>query len=107
MTPILLAPVPRCPRRPVERGSVERNDYVTWAEEVARAERVPFVNLNRLVLAHYAGLTPAEIKARYFTPTDNTHTNSAGARLNAACVIEGLRALPDCPLCDYLLPEKK
>ena len=107
MTPVLLSPVPRCPRQPVEKGAVEKNDYVTWAEEVARAEKVPFVNLNRIVLDHYAGMAPEDIKAKYFTPADNTHTNPAGAELNAACVVEGLRALPDCPLKDYLLPEKK
>jgi lysophospholipase L1-like esterase len=107
MTLILLSPVPRCPRRAVEKGSVERNPYVAWAEEVATAEKVPFINLNRLVLARYAERTPEEIKAKLFTPADDTHTSPAGAELNAACVVEGLRALEDCPLKDYLLPQKK
>jgi lysophospholipase L1-like esterase len=107
MTPVLLAPVPRCPRRPVERGGVEKNNYVGWAEEVAKAEKAAFVNLNRLVLARYAGLAPADVKAKYFTPADYTHTSPAGARLNAACVAEGLRALKDCSLKNYLLPEKQ
>jgi lysophospholipase L1-like esterase len=107
MTLILLAPVPRCPRRAVEKGAVEKNSYVAWAEEVATAEKVPFVNLNRLVLARYAEMTPEDIKAKLFTPADDTHTSPAGAELNAACVVEGLRALKDCPLRDYLLPEKK
>jgi rhamnogalacturonan acetylesterase len=107
MTPVILAPVPRCPRRPVERGAVERNDYVTWAGEVAKAEKVPFVNLNKFVLARYAGMAPADVRAKYFTPADGTHTSPAGARLNAACVAEGLRALTDCRLKDYLLPDKK
>jgi lysophospholipase L1-like esterase len=107
MIPVLLAPIPHCPRLPVERGEVEKNPYVAWAEEVAKAEKVPFVNLNRLVLARYAGMAPADVKAKYFTPADNTHTSPAGARLNAACVAEGLRALADCRLKDCLLPEKK
>jgi lysophospholipase L1-like esterase len=107
MTPVILAPVPRCPRQPVERGAVEKSSYVGWAEEVAKAEKVPFINLNKLVLARYAGMAPAEVRAKYFTPADGTHTNPAGARLNAACVAEGLRALADCRLKDYLLPEKK
>jgi lysophospholipase L1-like esterase len=107
MTPIILSPIPHCPRRPVEKGAVEKNDYVTWSEEVATAENVPFVNLNRLVLARYAEMAPEDIKAKYFTPADNGHTSPAGAELNAAAVVEGLRALPDCPLKDYLLPEKK
>jgi lysophospholipase L1-like esterase len=104
MTPVLVAPIPHCPRRPVERGAVEKNNHVVWSEEVAKAEKVPFVNLNRLVLARYAELTPAEVKAKYFTPADNTHTSPGGARLNAACVAEGLRELKDCRLKDYLLP---
>jgi len=107
MTPIILSPVPHCPRRPVEKGAVEKNGYVDWAEEVAKAEKVPFVNLNRLVLNHYAGMPPADIKAGYFTPADDTHTSPAGAERNAACVVEGLRALKDCPLKDYLQPQKK
>jgi lysophospholipase L1-like esterase len=77
MTPILVAPIPHCPRQPVEKGSVEKNDYVGWAEEVATAEKVPFVNLNRIVLAHYAGMEPADVKDKYFTPADNTHTSPA------------------------------
>jgi lysophospholipase L1-like esterase len=107
MTPVILAPVPRCPRRPVERGDVEKSPYVGWAEEVAKAEKVPFVNLNKLVLARYAGMAPDDVRAKYFTPADGTHTNPAGARLNGACVAEGLRALAGCRLKDYLLPEKK
>ena len=35
-------------------------------------------------MGKYAALTPAEIKAKYFTPADNTHTSPAGAELNAA-----------------------
>ena len=55
----------------------------------------------------YAELTPADIKEKYFTAADNTHTSPAGAELNAACVVEGLRELKDCKLKDYLLPAKK
>jgi rhamnogalacturonan acetylesterase len=107
MIPILLSPVPHCPRRAVAKGDVEKSGHVGWAEEVARAEKVPFVNLNQLILARYAGMTPADIKAAYFTPADDTHTSPAGAALNAAAVAEGLRGLEGCPLKDYLLPEKK
>jgi lysophospholipase L1-like esterase len=108
MTPVLLSPVPHCPRAQVKKGEVEKSNYVTWSEEVAKAEKAHFVHLNNLVMARYAELTPADIKAKYFTPgADNTHTSPAGAALNAACVAEGVRGLTDCPLKDYLLPEKK
>jgi lysophospholipase L1-like esterase len=107
MTPIILSPIPHCPQRAVEKGDVEKNGYVGWSEEVARAEKVSFVNLNQLVLARYAGMPPADIKAKYFTTADNTHTSPAGAELNAAAVAEGLRGLKESALKDYLLPEKK
>ena len=81
---------------------------MTWSEEVAKAEKVPFLHLNKLVMGKYAEMTPDDIKAKYFTPgTDNTHTSPAGAELNAACGAEGGRGLQDCTLKAYLLPEKK
>jgi lysophospholipase L1-like esterase len=107
MTPIILSPIPRRPREPVEKGAGESTGYPAWAREVATAARAPFVDLHRLVLTHYATLTPAEIKERYFTPADDTHTSPAGAERNAACVVEGLRALPDCRLKDFLRPAKE
>jgi lysophospholipase L1-like esterase len=106
MVPILVAPIPHCPKQPVEKGAVEKNRYVGWAEEVAKNEKVPFVNLNRIVLGKYAELKPEEIKTKYFTPADDTHTSPAGAELNAAAVVEGLRELKECELKNYLLPAK-
>jgi rhamnogalacturonan acetylesterase len=105
MIPILLSPIPHCPRTQVEKGAVEKNNYVTWSEEVASKEKTLFINLNKLVMAHYAELTPEEIKSKYFTSADNTHTSPAGAERNAKAVVEGIRGLKDCRLKDYLLPE--
>jgi len=34
-------------------------------------------------------------------PSDHTHTNSAGAELNAASVVSGLKALRPCIVCAY------
>jgi lysophospholipase L1-like esterase len=107
MTPILVSPIPHCPTKPVSNGDVEKSNYVTWSGEVAKAETVLFINLNKLVMARYAGFTPAEVKEKFFTPADNTHTSPGGAELNAACVAEGIRELKDCRLGEYLLPEKK
>jgi hypothetical protein len=75
-----------------------------WSEEVARSEPVPFVPLNTIALSHYVGVTPDELKAKYFTKLDDTHTNAAGADLNAASVVEGLRQLKTDPLAPYLRP---
>src|SRR5215471_1275940 len=83
MIPIIVSPIPHCPQKQVEKGEVEKSNYVVWSEEVAKAEKADFVNLNKLVMAKYAELTPADIKGKYFTAADNTHTSPAGAELNA------------------------
>lgn len=102
LTPILCSPVPRVPRQTVQADTVDTNSYVAWSRAVARSENAFFIDLNHLVMRHCVSMTPEEIKAEYFTPADNTHTSPAGAELNAAVVVEGLRALKDCPLNAYL-----
>lgn len=103
MTPIICSPVPHVPKTKVKAGDVEHWDYVRFAGEVATNENVAFVPLNKIIISHYAGMTPSEIKAKYFTTADNTHSSFAGAELNAKCVVAGLRAL-NCPLKNDLLP---
>lgn len=107
MVPIIVSSIPHCPKKQVAKGDVEKSNYVAWSEEVAAAEKADFIHLNKLVMAKYAELTPAEIKAKYFTAADNTHTSPAGAGLNAACLAQGVCALKDCKLKDYLFPKKK
>ncbi|HUJ11617.1 MAG TPA: rhamnogalacturonan acetylesterase [Verrucomicrobiae bacterium] len=105
MTLILCSPVPRCPKTEANDGDVEKNDYVRLSAAVAEAEKVPFINLNQIVMSHYASLKPQEIKEKYFTSADNTHTSLSGAELNARSVIEGLKRLENCPLAGYLKPD--
>jgi rhamnogalacturonan acetylesterase len=107
MIPIIVSPIPHCPQKQVAKGEVEKSNYAIWSEEVAKAEKADFVNLNKIVMSKYAELTPADIKTKYFTAADNTHTSPTGAELNAACVAEGLRELKDCKLKDYLIAEKR
>jgi lysophospholipase L1-like esterase len=102
MTPIICTPIPHCLKEPVKAGDLEKSPYVEMSTAVAKAEKVPFVNLNQITLSHYAGLSPQEIKEKYFTPADGTHTSPAGAELNAQSVVEGLKQLKDCPLAGYL-----
>jgi lysophospholipase L1-like esterase len=106
MTPIICSPVPHVPKQTVRAGDVEPSNYVLWSGEIATNENAPFIHLNRIAMGRYAGMTPGQIKLKYFTPADNTHTNPAGAELNAASVIEGLRGLENCPLQnDLTLPQ--
>ena len=72
-----------------------------------KSEKALFIDLNRIVMGKYAGMAVADIKGKYYTPADNTHTSAAGAELNASCVAEGIRALKDCPLSKYLVDAGK
>ncbi len=102
MTPIICSPVPHVPKE--DNGTnVDKFEYVEWSKEIAQQEHVFFIPLNQLIFAHYTGMTPKEIKAKYFTTQDNTHANPAGAELNASAAIEGLCLLKDCPLNNDLL----
>ncbi len=102
VTPIICSPVPHVPKGEVKAGDIENWDYVRQSGQVATNENVQFINLNQITISHYAGLTPAEIKAKYFTPADNTHSSFAGAELNAQSVVEGLKQLTNCPLAGFL-----
>src|SRR4051794_6891624 len=101
IAPILCSPIPRRPKGAIDPTS-QPTTYALWAQQAADAEHVPFVDLNHIILSKYAGTSPDELKAKSFTTADDTHTSAAGADLNAAAVVEGLRALKDCPLTQYL-----
>jgi lysophospholipase L1-like esterase len=101
-TPIVLSPIPR---NIWKDGKVARaaNDYGKWAAEAAKTESALFINLNEIIAKHYEEEGQPKVAETYFTSADHTHTTPEGARLNAACVVEGIRSLEGCPLPNYLL----
>lgn len=94
------------PRNDWKDGMVVRSadTYSGWAAEVAKAENAYFVDLNNLIAIKYEQ-SGVEIVKTYF-PGDHTHTNAAGARINAAAVVEGIQSLKKCPLNKFLLESK-
>jgi lysophospholipase L1-like esterase len=96
-TAIVCSPIPR---NMWTGGKVGRAsaDYGKWAGEAARGSGALFVDLNTIIADRYDKLGPEKVLADYFTAADHTHTTPAGAEFNAACVVEGLRALPGSPL---------
>src|SRR5262249_45593570 len=100
-TPIVLSPVPR---NIWKDGKVVRaaDDYGRWAAEAARTGGALFIDLNEIVAAHYETVGPEKVGAEYFTTVDHTHTSPAGAELNAASVVEGIRTLKTVSLSKYL-----
>lgn len=99
-TPIVCSSIPR---NPVKEGKVILVDdrYANWAKEVAQAEKVDFIPLNQLIKDRYINLPAGEVQ-NYFTEKDHTHTNEAGARLNAEMVVKGLKMLKANRLTGYL-----
>jgi lysophospholipase L1-like esterase len=77
------------------------SEYAKWAEQVAQAEGVPFINLNEMIACFYDQLGQEKVTQEYFLE-DHTHTTPAGARVNAQFVVQGIRQLDQCPLKLYL-----
>jgi lysophospholipase L1-like esterase len=94
------------PRKIWKDGKIARNTetHAGWAEQVAKAEQVPFVDLNEIIATRYDASGPDKVNALF--ADEHTHTTGAGAELNAECVVTGLKSLPDNPLAPYLLPQK-
>ena len=90
------------PRNEWPQGKVERvsDSYGKWAKEAANQTNAYFIDLNELVARKYEKLGPVQVKT--FFPGDHTHTNKAGAELNARTVAEGIKSLNNCGLKAYL-----
>ena len=87
----------------VNRG--ERETFVQWTANAAKAGGAAFVNLNEIVAGEYETLGPAAVESLF--ADKGTHTSPAGAELNARCVVGGLRALSGAPLDRYLSQKGK
>jgi lysophospholipase L1-like esterase len=98
-TPIVCSLIPR---KTWKDGKIARNktDYAGWAEQVATAEHVPFIDLNERIAARYDAMGAEKVEPMFGDP--HTHTSRAGAEMNAAIAVEGLRDLPVDPLQKYL-----
>jgi rhamnogalacturonan acetylesterase len=98
-TPIICSLVPR---KIWVDGHIRRNTdtYRGWAQQVAEQEHVGFVDLNEIVARRYDAMGPEAVDGVFGDP--HTHTNWAGAVINAESVVEGLRDLPGDPLGKYL-----
>ena len=104
-TPVVCSLIPR---KHWDAGGRIRRDHDTfagWAEQVAQAQHAGFVDLNELSARRLDQLGKAETNVLYVpNPTpekpmgETVHTGWDGAVMNAACVVSGLKALPDDPV---------
>ncbi|MEI6950025.1 rhamnogalacturonan acetylesterase [Paraflavisolibacter sp. H34] len=102
-TPIVLSMIPR---NVFKDGKVVRatDNFTRWDREVAEQEGALFIDLNDITADKYEGWGPEKVKT--FFPGDDkgdhTHTNHAGAAINAASVVEGIKSLSGCDLKKYV-----
>ncbi|MEQ1798120.1 MAG: lysophospholipase, partial [Lacibacter sp.] len=83
-------------------GKVTRSadSYALWAQQIAKQEGAYFINLNELVAAKYEEMGAEAVKP--FFPSDHTHTNIDGAKVNADIVIRALKEIKPGSLVNYL-----
>jgi len=104
-TPIVLSQIPRNLWKDGKVGR-ESNGYGRFAKEAAEQGGAAFLDLNEIVAARYEQFGEARVRREFFKTNDHTHTTLAGAKLNAACVVEGIRQLKDPVLAGALLPPR-
>lgn len=90
------------PRDNWKEGKVTRSadSYALWAQQIAKEEGAYFINLNELVAAKYEEMGAEAVKP--FFPSDHTHTNMDGAKVNADIVIKALKEIKPGSLVNYL-----
>ncbi len=81
------------PTPPTAESKIERGfgDYAKLAVELGKAQGVRTFDLTNFVADQYQQMGPEKVKALF--PADTTHTNRAGADINAHAVISGIKAL--------------
>ena len=92
------------PRNRWTDGRIAPDSYGPIAQAAGRQANAVFIDLNALVIRKYEALGQSNVTETFFPAGETTHTDWAGAVLNAQCVIEGLKSLDRCPLLAYLLP---
>jgi rhamnogalacturonan acetylesterase len=96
--PILCSPIPR---KTWKDGKIVRNadTFGGWAHQVALQQHIGFIDLNEMIARRYDALGEEKVEPLFGDP--HTHTSRAGAKLNADCVVAGLKALPRDPVDQY------
>ena len=99
-TPILVS---LTPRNEWPEGKIERRDdsYGVWYRQVVKDTGVEFVDLHNLAADFYDKKCGSKEKANKYFKKDHTHTSLLGAKTNARCVAQGLKA-NNSPLAKYL-----
>ncbi len=101
-TVILCSPVPHKQRW---QNGRDFENFSEWDQTVAKNNGALFFDLTLVVTDAYKKAGAEKVET-YFADK-GTHTSDSGAKLNAACVIAGLKSLPTNPLMNYFSDKGK
>lgn len=110
--PIIITSIPR---NDWDGDKIMQSDssYPLWAKQVAMAENVQYIDLNKKMTTELEKFSQKEVTGTYFFARDHTHTTAKGALLNAGLVAHGILELENCPLAqtiienpEFTFPEK-
>lgn len=96
------------PHKDWENGKIvrkERESFVQWTANAARATGAAFIDLNEIIAEEFERLGEAKVEPLF--GDKRTHSTPAGALLNAKLVIAGVRALSKPKLRKYLSAKGK
>lgn len=79
------------------------NGFPQWAMEVAKAENVPYIDLNTLIANAYDQEGKNAVTEKYHIVKDDTHTVEAGAILNASIVANSIAKMKHCGLSKFIV----
>ncbi len=95
-TVIVCSPIPHKQRWEKERDFAS---IAEWDQQVAQKNGAWFFDLTLVVTDAYKKIGREKVDA--FFADKGTHTTDGGAQFNAACVIAGLKSLPENPLAKF------
>ena len=101
-TAIICSPIPHKQRW--ESGRDFAN-IAEWDEQVAKNNGALYFDLTMVITDAYKKVGKEKVEA--FFADKGTHTTDSGAQFNAACVIAGLKSLPNDPLEQFLSEKGK
>lgn len=102
--PILVSLTPRNAWVDADSTQIVRvnKTFGLWAKQVAKKERVPFIDLNEITARKFERFGKEKVKYMFYL--DRIHTSEFGARINAESFAEGVRDSRGLGLAAYLKP---
>jgi lysophospholipase L1-like esterase len=101
-TPVIVTPIPR---NYWENEKIKRTpeSYPEWAIEVARQEKIGYIDLNKSMSDELDSLGEWKASELFLFVGDHTHTTTEGALMSSSLVVRGIKADAKSKLKRFLL----